>query len=47
MGAVLNNVEALRDQEEKNMGRMRQAKTAAELRAILGGHAYGDEEEGE
>jgi 4-hydroxy-4-methyl-2-oxoglutarate aldolase len=47
MGAVLNNVEALRDQEEKNMGRMRQAKTAAELRAIFGGHAYGDGEEGE
>jgi regulator of RNase E activity RraA len=47
MGAVLNNVEALRDQEEKNMERMRQAKTAAQLRAIFGGHAYGDEEEGE
>ena len=45
MGAVLSNVQALRDKEEQSMGRMRQAKTAAELRAIFGGHTYGDEEE--
>ena len=45
MGAVLSNVQALRDKEEQTMGRMRQAKTAAELRAIFGGHTYGDEEE--
>lgn len=38
--AVLTNVRALRDQEEGRMGRIRQAKTAAEVRAAFSGQSY-------
>ncbi len=41
--AVLRNVRALRDQETNRIGALREAKTAAEVRAILAGHPYGDE----
>jgi 4-hydroxy-4-methyl-2-oxoglutarate aldolase len=37
---VLHNVRALRDEEEDRIARLADAKTAAELRAIFGGHAY-------
>jgi regulator of RNase E activity RraA len=42
--AVLTRVKALRDEEETRIGRLRQAKSAAEVRAIFGGHAYAREE---
>jgi len=42
--AVLNNVRALRDEEADRMGRLQNAKSAAELRAIFGGHSYSGEE---
>ena len=45
MQAVLDNVRALRDHEEKQMEQMREAKNATQLRAIFGGHAYGAEDE--
>ena len=38
--AVLNNVRALREEEEKRMSRLREAKTAAEVRAIFAGQSY-------
>jgi len=38
--AVLNNVCALRDQEEARMGALQRASSAAEVRAIMSGHAY-------
>jgi 4-hydroxy-4-methyl-2-oxoglutarate aldolase len=38
--AVLTNVRALREQEEKRIGALRKAKSAAEVRAILGGRSY-------
>jgi len=38
--AVLTNVRALRDKEAERMGRLQQAKSAAELRAIFGGQSY-------
>jgi regulator of RNase E activity RraA len=43
--AVLINARALQKEEEERMGLMKNAKSAAELRAIFGGHSYGDEEE--
>ena len=42
--AVLENARALQIEETERMDRLRNAKSAAELRAIFGGHAYGDEE---
>ena len=42
--AVLNNVRALQKQEEKRMGLLRNAKTAAEVRAIFSGHSYAKKE---
>ena len=42
---VLDNVRALQKEESKRMALMKKAKSAAELRAIFGGHSYGDEEE--
>jgi len=42
--AVLNNVRALRDEEADRMSLLQNAKSAAELRAIFGGHSYGEEE---
>ena len=44
--AVLANVRALQQEEAERMELMRKASSAAELRAIFGGHAYGEEEEG-
>lgn len=41
--AVLANVRALRDEEEARQAALRRAASAAEVRAILGGHAYGRE----
>lgn len=38
--AVLENVVKLRDQEEERIGKLQKATSAAELRAIFGGHAY-------
>ena len=38
------NVRALQKHEAERMAQMRQATSAAELRAIFGGHSYGDEE---
>lgn len=43
--AVLTNVRALQKEEEDRMHLLRKAKTAAEIRAIFGGHAYGAEKE--
>ena len=45
LSAVLENVRALQKHEAERMAQMRQATSAAELRAIFGGHSYGDEEE--
>lgn len=42
--AVLKNVQALRDEEEERIGKLQKAKSAAELRAIFGGHSYSEEE---
>ena len=43
--AVHDNVATLLAEEAKQQARMRKAKSAAELRAIFAGHAYGDEDE--
>ena len=43
--AVLTNVRALREEEAARMKALQNAKSAAELRAIFGGHAYGDEDQ--
>lgn len=43
--AVLENVKKLRVEEEDRQGRLQQAKSAAEVRAIFGGHSYAKEEE--
>ena len=43
--AVLKNVQALRDEEEDRIGRLQKATSAAELRAIFGGHSYATGEE--
>lgn len=43
--AVLNNVRALQKEEEARMGALQKAKSAAEIRAIFGGHSYGEEED--
>ena len=42
---VLDNVRALQKEEAEHMALMKKAQSAAELRAIFGGHSYGDEEE--
>jgi regulator of RNase E activity RraA len=44
LGAVLENVRKLRDEEAARMSRLQQATSAAELRAILSGHSYGDKD---
>jgi regulator of RNase E activity RraA len=41
--AVLDNVIALQKEEEKRITALQKATTAAEVRAIMGGHSYGDE----
>ena len=43
--AVHDNVAALLAQEAEQQARMRKATSAAELRAIFQGHAYGDQDE--
>ncbi len=43
--AVLTNVRALQKEEEARITKVRQAKSAAEVRAIFSGHSYGNEEE--
>ncbi len=43
-GAVLENVQKLRDEEEERIGKLQNATSAAELRAIFGGHSYAKEE---
>ncbi len=43
---VLNNVRALQKEEEARMGALLKAQSAAEVRAIMGGHEYADDEEG-
>ena len=40
LGAVLANVRALQKEEEARMGALQKAKSAAEVRAIMSGHAY-------
>ena len=43
--AVLTHVRALQEEEEARISALRNAKTAAEVRAIFGGHSYAAEEE--
>jgi len=43
--AVLKNARLLRAEEEERIGKLQKATSAAELRAIFGGHTYGEEEE--
>ena len=43
--AVLTNVRALREEEAARMKALQNAKSAAELRAIFGGHAYGNNDQ--
>ncbi len=45
--AVLTSVRALQEEEEARMGALANAKTAEEVRAIFGGHAYADQDEEE
>jgi regulator of RNase E activity RraA len=40
LAAVLANVRALKEEEETRMRLLQEAKTAAEVRAIFGGHSY-------
>ena len=42
--AILTNVRKLQKEEEARMGALQNAKTAAEVRAIFGGHSYADKE---
>ena len=44
LAAVLENARALQIEETERLARLRNAKSSAELRAIFGGHSYGDEE---
>ena len=44
LDAVLENARALQIEETERLDRLRNAKSAAELRAIFGGHTYGDDE---
>lgn len=42
LAAVLENVRKLQKEEEARMSALQSAKSAAEVRAILSGHVYGD-----
>ena len=42
--AVLTNVKALIEEEDARIGALQQAKTAAEVKAIFGGHSYASKE---
>ena len=44
LAAVLENARALQIEETERLDRLRNAKSSAELRAIFGGHSYGDKE---
>jgi len=44
LAAVLDNVRKLRDEEAERMGKLQKATSAAELRAIFGGHSYAAKE---
>ena len=44
--AVLTNVKALRDEEADRIGRLRNASSATEIRAIFGGHSYTTKDDG-
>lgn len=43
---VLENLRALRQEEQERMSRLDQATTAAQMRAILGGHSYAPPKKG-
>ncbi len=43
--AVLTNARALQKEEAARMSALQAARSAAEIRAIFGGHTYGDDEE--
>lgn len=43
--AVLDNARALQAEEGERLARLRRASSAAEIRAIFGGHSYGEEKE--
>lgn len=45
MESVLSNVKQLLAGEADRIGRLQNASTAAELRAIMSGHSYGEDEE--
>ncbi|MEM7345929.1 MAG: RraA family protein [Chloroflexota bacterium] len=45
LDAVLANVQALQQEEETRITALRQASSAAEIRAIFEGHAYGEKSE--
>ena len=45
MESVLSNVKQLLANEGDRIGQMQKASSAAELRAIMAGHSYGDDEE--
>ena len=40
--AVLKNVKALQKEEETRIGALQKARSAAEVRAIMSGHAYAE-----
>jgi regulator of RNase E activity RraA len=44
LAQVLENVKKLRDEEGDRMGQLQQAKSAAEVRTIFGGHSYAKDE---
>ena len=43
--AVVKNVQALRDEEADRIGKLANAKTAAQVRAIFSGHSYAEDDE--
>jgi regulator of RNase E activity RraA len=43
---VLENLRALREEESQRIAKLSRATTAAELRAILGGHSYAPPKKG-
>ena len=45
--AVVKNVQALRDEEADRIGKLANATSAKQVRAIMSGHSYSEDEEGE
>ena len=45
MDAVLENATALAEEEEERIGAFERARSAEEIKAILGGHSYGKKED--